>query len=119
MGEVAEDSPAPKHIIPNAAITTLSFALLITLLNINSCAISSTSPVYINIPALILSNTPSTISPVCDPGEYVSLTPRPTAMETGVDIPYPSANRYGVHRDDFGQGVAANRDPRPRPSNVW
>lgn len=116
---VTEYSPAPKHIIPNAAITTLSFALLITLLNMNSCAINSTRPVYINIPALMLSNTPSTISPVCDPGEYVSLTPKPTAIDTGVDTPYPRANKYGVHRFDFGQGVAANRDPRPSPSNVW
>lgn len=115
----AENSPAPKHIIPNAAITTLSRALLITVLNMNSCAINSTSPVYISMPALILSNTPSTMSPVCDPGEYVSLTPKPTAMDIGVDSPYPSANRYGVHRFDFGHGVAANRDPRPSPSNVW
>ena len=114
-----ESSPAPKHIIPKAAITTLSLAFLITLLNMNSCAINSTSPVYISIPALILSKTPSTMSPVCDPGAYVFLTPKPTAIDIGVDKPYPAAKRYGVHRFDFGQGVAANRDPRPRPSNVW
>lgn len=38
-------SPAPKHIIPNAFNTTLNLALLIVGLNMNSCAISSTSPV--------------------------------------------------------------------------
>ena len=114
-----ESSPAPKHIIPKAAITTLSLALLITLLNMNSCAINSTSPVYISIPALILSKTPSTTSPVCDPGAYVFLTPNPTAIDIGVDKTYPTAKRYGVHRFALGQGVAASRDPRPRPSNVW
>ena len=44
-GKDKHNSPAPKHIMPKAPHTTLPSALLITSLNINSCAINSTNPV--------------------------------------------------------------------------
>ena len=70
--------------MPKALNILLSGARRIVSLNMNSCAMSSTSPVYIRIPALILSKTPFTIKLVWEPGMYVSRIPRPTAMAIGV-----------------------------------
>lgn len=83
--------------MPNADITTLSLALLMTALNMNSCAMSSTSPVYMSMPALMLSNTPLMIKAVWLLGAYVLRSPNPIASAIGL-----SRVRSQLHSSSLG-----------------
>lgn len=84
----------------------------------NSCAMSSTRPVYSKIPAEMESNTPFVINVVSPPGGYVVRTPSPIAIAIGVERAYAAPRTYGVNLFDFGHGAVLSRVPRPSPSNV-
>lgn len=79
---------------------------------------TSTRPVYKRIPALSESMTPLTIDAVALLGLYVSRTPRPMAIPTGVLIAKSKAATMVTCRYRTDSFNCAKRAPRPRPSNV-
>src|SRR6266702_1334032 len=80
-------TPQPRNTQLSAYKSFLLLASRISRLNRNSCASSSTNPVYMRIPALIASRMPETAVARVEPGLYVVRTPRPTAMPSGVVMP--------------------------------
>ena len=89
-------SAQPAHMHPTAYNTLPLLASRISRLKRKSCASSSTSPVYIKIPALVASRIPETILASALPGLYEVRTPRPAAMPMGVVNPYNAAAAMGM-----------------------
>ena len=80
-------NPAPRHMHANAVSVVERGLLRMSVLKRNSCAMSSTSPVYKRIPAETESNTPLMMSDEELPGVRRPRTPKPAAMAMGVDRP--------------------------------
>lgn len=78
-------SKAPNIMYPIAAKTSLGGDARIFGLKRKSCATSSTSAVYIKMPADIESKTPLTTRVVWLSGLKVVLTPKPMAIASGVE----------------------------------
>lgn len=129
-------SPAPRIMHPREYSSFGRGWRCTSGLNTNSCARSSTRPVYRRMPALTASKQPLTADAVVLLGLYVVLqslcwcadywiglqvayrTPIPIAMPKGVVNPYAIAPAYRAHEYDRGRSRNASRDPRPKPSNI-